>query len=109
MLRESFAASGALTGSTGLVREVLTSGGQPIVPRQPPEAVEAVVLPALRESISILRRKAPGDVGQYRDTVLAAVRRVAAASHGVHAAEAAAIEKVSAALADAAPDGATDG
>jgi hypothetical protein len=98
MLRESVAASGALAHSTGLVRDALTGGEQPIIPRQPPEAVEAVVLPALRRSVAILRRKAPGDVGEYRDTVLAAVRRVAAASHGVHRAEAAAIEKVRAAL-----------
>jgi hypothetical protein len=98
MLRESMAASGALAGSTGLVRDVLTGGGQPRVPREPPEAVEAVVLPALRESMSILGAKAPGEVRNYRDTVLSAARRVAAASHGIQAAEAAAIEKIRAAL-----------
>jgi hypothetical protein len=98
MLRESVAASGALANSTGLVREVLTGGGQPRVPRQPPEAVEAVVLPALRQSVSILGEKAPDELRNYRDTVLSAVHRVAAAAHGVQAAEAAAIEKIRAAL-----------
>jgi hypothetical protein len=99
MLKESVAASGVLAGTTGLIREVLTGGGQPLVPRQPPEAVEAAVLPALREAMVILRAKAPDEADRYRDTVLSAVGRVAAASHGVHAAEAAVIEKVSAALA----------
>lgn len=99
MLKESFAASGALAGSTGLIRDVLTSGGQPQVPRRPPEAVAAVVLPALREAVGILRAKAPEEEERYRQTVLAAVRRVAAASHGVQAAEAAEIERIRAALA----------
>jgi hypothetical protein len=109
MLRESLAASGALADSTGLVREVLTGGSQPLVPREPPEAVEAAVLPALRRSVEILRAKSPGDERQYRDTVLSAVERVAAASHGVHEAEAAAIAKIRAALgADEAGDRETD-
>ncbi len=98
MIRESFAASGALAGSTGLVREVLTGGAQPQLPRQPPEAVEDVVLPALRQSVSILSEKSPKDVAHYRETVLSAVRRVAAAAHGVHRSEAAAIDKIQAAL-----------
>jgi hypothetical protein len=106
MLRESVAASGALADSTGLVREVLTGGSQPLVPREPPEAVEAAVLPALRRSVEILRTKSPEDEQQYRDTVLSAVHRVASASRGIRAAEKAAIEKIREALG---PDDATDG
>jgi len=98
MLRESLAASDALAHSTGLIRDVLTGGDQPRVPREPPEAVEAVVLPALRESVAILRSKAPEEEQRYRDTVLSAVRRVAEASRGVRAAERTAIEKIEAAL-----------
>jgi hypothetical protein len=98
MLRESFAASGALAGSTGFIRDVLAEGGQPRIPRRPPEAVAAAVLPALSEAMRILRAKAPGEVEQYRRTVLYAARRVAAASRGVAAAEAAAIERIEAAL-----------
>jgi hypothetical protein len=98
MLRESFAASGALMDSTGLVREVLTGGVQPQIPREPPEAVEAVVLPALRRSMEILRAKAPEQVDEYRGTVLAAVSRVAEASHGVRDSERAAIDKIRTAL-----------
>jgi hypothetical protein len=99
MLKESVAASGVLAGSSGLVREVLTGGAQPQLPRQPPEAVEALVLPALRQSVAILGAKSPGDVAHYRETVLAAVRRVAAAAHGTNEAEAAAIGKIETALA----------
>jgi hypothetical protein len=98
MLKESVAASGVLAGSTGLVREVLTGGAQPQLPRQPPEAVEAIVLPALRQSVAILAEKSPADVAAYRDTVVAAVRRVAAASQGTNEAEAAAIGKIETAL-----------
>jgi hypothetical protein len=98
MIKESFAASGVLAGSTGLVREVLTGGAQPQLPRQPPEAVESLVLPALRQSVAILAEKSPADVAHYRETVLSAVRRVATASHGVNEAEAAAIDKIETAL-----------
>jgi len=98
MIKESFAASGAMAGSTGLVRDALTSGPQPRLPRRSAAEVEAVVLPALRRSVAILAAKSPADLGQYRETVLTAVRRVAAAAHGVHEAEAAAIEKIERAL-----------
>lgn len=98
MLRESFAASGALAGTTGLVREVLAGGEQPQLPRQPPEAVEAAVLPLLRRSVTVLRAKAPDDLDNYRETVLSAARRVAAATRGVQPSEAAAIAKIEAAL-----------
>lgn len=98
MLKESFAASDALAGSTGLIHDVLTGGGQPTIPRRPPEAVAAVVLPALRRSVEILRAKAPAEVEQYRATVLSAVERVAAASGEVRPAEAAEIRKIRAAL-----------
>jgi hypothetical protein len=48
--------------------------------------------------VSILSEKAPDEVQNYRDTVLSAAQRVAAASHGVQEAEAAAIEKIRVAL-----------
>ncbi|HYN96450.1 MAG TPA: hypothetical protein VES42_21625 [Pilimelia sp.] len=98
MLRESFAASGVLRDSTGVVREALTRGGQPRLPKAPQEAVEAVVLPALRDSVGILRAKAPDDLEHFRDTVLTAASRVAGAAGGVHPAEAAALDKIRDAL-----------
>ena len=99
MLRESFAASGALTGGTGLVKEIMTTGGLPKLPKESPDAVEAVVLPALRRSVEILARKAPGELGNYRSTVLDAAERVASASEGISADEAAMLARVKKALA----------
>jgi hypothetical protein len=98
MLRESFAASGALSSGKGVVRQVLTTGGLPTLPRQPREAVEAVVLPALRKSVAILREKAPEELADFRTLLLDAVERVAAATGGVTEAEAAALDKIRAAL-----------
>ena len=98
MLRESVAASGAFTGTTGLVRDVLTTGGMPQLPRRAPDRAEAQVLPALRESITILRTKAPGEVDAFRAAVLDASQRAAEATNGVNAAERAVLDKVRAAL-----------
>jgi hypothetical protein len=98
MVRESAAASGALTGATGLVGEVFTSGGLPKLPRDDAQA-EAVVLPALRASVEILGVKAPDEVETYRETVLTAVERAAAAAHGVTPQETAVVAKIRAALA----------
>jgi hypothetical protein len=98
MIRESFAASGALADTSGQVREALTTGGLPQLPRRPPSAVEAVVLPALHESVEILRAKAPDELDAFRDAVLDAAARVAGAAGGVDPAEAAALDKIRAAL-----------
>ncbi|GIF52416.1 hypothetical protein Afe04nite_69550 [Asanoa ferruginea] len=99
MLRESAAAAGAFTGARGLARDVLTSGALPTLPRKDPVRVEAEVLPALTESLSILRVKAPDEVDNYRDAVLSAAQRAAEAAHGVNPSEAAVLAKVRAALA----------
>lgn len=96
MLRESAAASGAFTDTTGLLNEVLTTGALPKLPRND---AEAAVLPALRESLTILTAKAPDLVDAYRSTVLAAVERTATAVHGVNDQEAAILAKVRVALA----------
>jgi hypothetical protein len=98
MLKESFAASGALAGATGLVKEVLTTGTLPQLPRRSPAEVEAIVLPALERSVAILREKAPAEVDNYRTTVIAAVERTATATHGVNEREADVINKVRGAL-----------
>jgi hypothetical protein len=98
MLKESFAASGALAGATGLVKEVLTTGTLPQLPRRSPADVEAIVLPSLERSVAILREKAPGEVDNYQATVIAAVERTAQATHGVNEREADVINKVRGAL-----------
>lgn len=98
MLKESFAASGALAGGTGLVKEVLTTGALPKLPRRSPAEVEATVLPALRRSVAILREKAPDEVENYRTTVTAAAERVAGAVEGVDPREAEMVAKIKGAL-----------
>jgi hypothetical protein len=97
MIRESFAASGAISSASRLVREVLTTGPLPQLPRDPVEA-ERAVLPMLRRSVQILEAKAPAEVDNYRWTVQAAADRVALASAGVDSAEAEVIGKVRTAL-----------
>ncbi|MEH1126580.1 hypothetical protein [Micromonospora sp. CPCC 206061] len=98
MFKESFAASGALAGATGLVKEVLTTGTLPQLPRRSPGDVEAIVLPALERSVAILREKAPDEVDNYRTTVIAAVEQTAEATHGVNERERQVIHKVRGAL-----------
>jgi hypothetical protein len=98
MIKESFAASGALADTAGLVKEVLTTGGLPQLPRADPQEVEVIVLPTLRRAVEILEAKAPQETDNYRRTVLAAVDRVASAAEGVSEAEATMMTKVRGAL-----------
>lgn len=99
LIRESFAASGALGDASGVVKEALTTGPLPQLPRDSALEIEARVLPALRRAVEILRAKSPGDVAAYRSVVLSAADRVAQAHRGVSAAEAAVIDKIRDALA----------
>jgi hypothetical protein len=98
MVKESFAASGALAETSGPVKDVLTRGPLPELPKDSPAAVEAAVLPALRESVAILRAKAPEEFDTYRAAVLTAADRVASAVRGVSQAETEAMAKVRQAL-----------
>ncbi|ATO17820.1 hypothetical protein CO540_12875 [Micromonospora sp. WMMA2032] len=100
MVRESIAASGALADVDGVVKEALTTGPLPQLPRDSALEIESVVLPALGRAVEILRAKSPGDVEAYRSVVLAAADRVAEAHRGVEPAEAAAIDKIRRALAE---------
>lgn len=97
MVTESFAAAEPIAGSTGLVRDVLTTGPLPQLPVSPAE-VERDVLPALRRSVEILREKAPHEVENFQSTVLTAAERTAAAVDGVSSGEVAMVGKVREAL-----------
>ncbi|MDM4722861.1 hypothetical protein QTQ03_25870 [Micromonospora sp. WMMA1363] len=99
LVRESFAASGALADASGVVKEALTTGPLPELPRDSELEIESVVLPALTRAMAILRDKSPRDTVTYREVVLAAADRVARAHRGVTPAEVAAIERIRAALA----------
>ncbi|MBQ1010147.1 hypothetical protein KBX53_04135 [Micromonospora sp. M51] len=98
VIRESIAASGALADASGTVKEALTSGPLPRLPRDSQLEIESVVLPALGRAVRILRDKSPQDVDAYRALVLAAADRVARAHDGVAPTEAAAIDQIRAAL-----------
>ncbi|MFY1700801.1 MULTISPECIES: hypothetical protein [Micromonospora] len=99
MVRESFAASGVMSGASGLVKEVLANGPLPRLPRDSTLEVESVVLPALGRAMAILRDKAPGEAQNYRSVVLTAADEVARAHKGVSPAEAEAIDRIRQALA----------
>ncbi|WP_433390967.1 hypothetical protein [Micromonospora sp. KLBMP9576] len=98
LFRESFAASGVVADSSGVVKAALTSGPLPKLPRDPERGIEAVVLPALGRAVRILREKSPRDVADYRRVVLSAAQRAAGAHRGVAPAEAAVIERIRGAL-----------
>ncbi|MFG2056605.1 hypothetical protein ACGFI9_21535 [Micromonospora sp. NPDC048930] len=100
MVRESFAASAAFADAGGVVKEALTTGPLPELPRDSVLEIEAAALPALGRAVRILRAKAPGDVEAYRSVVLAAADRVAQASRGVAPAESTVIDRIRAALAE---------
>lgn len=96
MIKESIAASNVFADTTGLVRDLLTTGDLPQLPT--PADVPAAVLPALRRSVEILRAKAPGELDSYRSAVLRATEEVARAHDGISPIEAAALATVHAAL-----------
>lgn len=100
VIRESVAASGALADASGVVKEALTSGPLPRLPRDSQLEIESVVLPALDRALRILREKSPADVDAYRAVVLTAADRVARAHDGVAPEEAAVIDRIRGALAD---------
>lgn len=97
MIKESFAASDTIVGSSGLIRDTLTTGPLPTLPADL-AAIEEIVLPALARSVEILRQRAPEEVDRYRATVLAAARQVSDASEGVSEAESTMVATVMGAL-----------
>ena len=96
MIKESFAASSALARTPGPVGELLTHGGLPSVPKVAPAELEAQVLPELTQALALLKEKEPDGVAAYRAAVTEACDKVAEASKGVSAAEAAVLERIKA-------------
>jgi GNAT superfamily N-acetyltransferase len=99
MIKESFAASSALAKTPGPVGELLTEGGLPTVPKVAPAELEAKVLPELTQALTLLTEKEPGEVAAFRAAVTEACDKVAEASKGVSAAEAAVLARIKAILA----------
>lgn len=96
---ESFAASKAVKAASLQVQRLL-AGGFPEMPSGSPADVDARTVELLRQSVGILREKAPHLLGEYRAVVLQSVRDVAAAADDTSDSESAAIAEVEQALAD---------
>lgn len=96
MIKESIAASNVFAGTTGLVRESLTTGALPRFAEG--TDVPAAVLPELRRAMAVLRAKAPDEAARYRSAVLDAAEEVARAHDGISPNEAAMIESIRTAL-----------
>ena len=94
LFRESFAASGAMADSSGVVKEALTSGPLPKLPRDSALEIESVVLPALGRAVGILRREVAGGRGGLPRGGAVRGRAGGQRAPGVTPAEAAAIERI---------------
>ncbi|GAA6525792.1 hypothetical protein [Intrasporangium sp. DVR] len=98
--KESFAASKAVKSAPAGVRELLVQGGLPTMPRAgTKDELATATLDSLRQAVATLRAKAPGLVEDYRATVLASCRDVAAAADDTSASESEAMARVEQALA----------
>jgi len=98
MIKESFAASKAFAGSAGPVREILTHGGMPAVPKLPPDQLEGTILPALNQAMVLVNTKDPQELDAFRFAILGACEQVAQASGDVADTESATIQKIKAAM-----------
>lgn len=98
MFKESMAGSAALQQAPTEVRELLREGGFPRPPTGSREEIRSTVLSELGQAMQVLQAKAPQQAGGYRDVILAAADRVAAASDGVAAEEQDVIEEIRRAL-----------
>jgi len=91
--------AGGRSEESELVRELAGERGSGFGVRSSPEEVESETLEALRGAVSTLEAKAPDEVEAYRSFVLEVAEAVGKAAGGGEGAEAAALEKIRAALA----------
>jgi hypothetical protein len=90
---------GSRESESQLVRELASEHGTGFGAVATPSEVDAAADDALRTAVATLRAKAPDEVESYRAFVLELAGAVGRAAKGGDAAEAAAIERVKAALA----------
>ncbi|BCJ66851.1 hypothetical protein [Polymorphospora rubra] len=98
MVKESYAASGVIAGTTGVVRDALTTGGLPQVSGDSLAELEAAVLPALEKSVALLADRAPHELANFRTAVIGTAERAAAAVAGISPAEAEMLARIRIAL-----------
>lgn len=87
-----------LTGATGLVGTALTGKGDAKLPKGTAGDIAEVVLPALRESVSLLQEKDPEEADGFRRIVLAAIEQGVSKRGEIKPAQAEMISKVKAAM-----------
>jgi len=84
--------------SSPLVKELAASGGTGFGLGSTPDTVESETLEALRAAAATLQQKAPDELDAYKQFVLEVAESVGKAAGGGDEAEAAALEKIRAAL-----------
>ena len=88
------------TSESAVVKQVAAGRSTGFGVTSSPEEIQSGTLDALRSAVALLQAKAPADVAAYRSFVLDLARSVAAAAPGGDDAEAGAIAKIEAALAE---------
>lgn len=88
----------ARQSSSPLVKELAASGGTGFGLGSTPDKVESETLEALRAAGTTLQQKAPDELDAYKQFVLEVAESVSKAAGGGDEAEAAALEKIRAAL-----------
>lgn len=86
--------------SSDIVRELAQTGGTGFGLGTSPTELEGETLGALRSAVTTLEQKAPEDVDDYRQFVLAVAESVGRAAGGGDQAETTTIDKIRAALRD---------
>jgi hypothetical protein len=87
------------SSSSDVIRQVSEGRGTGFSLTDSPEEIERETMEALRSARTILERKAPAELDEYRSFVLDLARSVSAAAGGGDEAEAAVVRKVEEALA----------
>ena len=90
--------AGGRSGSSELIRELAGERGMGFGVRSSSQEVESETVEALQSAVATLEAKAPDEVDAYKTFVVEVAEAVGKAAGGGDAAEAAAVEKIRAAL-----------
>ena len=90
--------AGGRSGESELIRELSSERGTGFGAKSSPQEIESETIDALTAAVKILEAKAPDELNAYRSFVLEIAEKVGKAAGGGDEAEAAAVEKIRAAL-----------
>ena len=90
--------AGGRSGESELIRELSSERGTGLGAKSSAQEIESGTIDALTAAVKILEAKAPDELNAYRSFVLEIAEKVGKAAGGGDEAEAAAIEKIRAAL-----------